>query len=85
MQTCAQVLVTAESLASDSQYSLARDTFRELLEYGAVPIVNENVRQLPRCPHVCVWQSRCASEVLFRRHRARPRPQLAACRPKPCD
>lgn len=46
MQTCAQVLVTAESMASDSQYSFARDTFEELLQYGAVPIVNENVRAL---------------------------------------
>jgi glutamate 5-kinase len=46
MQTCAQVLVTAESMSSDSQYSFARDTFEELLQYGAVPIVNENVRAL---------------------------------------
>lgn len=46
---CAQVLVTAESVASRSQCELARQTFRALFEYGAVPIVNENVR-LRRLP-----------------------------------
>jgi glutamate 5-kinase len=47
VQTCGQVLVTAESLATSSQYTLAKQTFTELLRLGAVPVVNENVR--PRC------------------------------------
>jgi glutamate 5-kinase len=45
MQICAQVLVTAESLASKRQYARAEATFSELLRFGVVPIVNENVRR----------------------------------------
>lgn len=48
MQTCAQVLVTAESLASSTQYALAKQTFTELLRMGSVPVVNENVRSHSR-------------------------------------
>jgi glutamate 5-kinase len=44
MQTCAQVLISAESLASKHQCLRAQRTFQELLGYGVVPIVNENVR-----------------------------------------
>lgn len=44
VQTCGQVLITAESFASSSQYALAKQTFAELLRLGAVPVVNENVR-----------------------------------------
>jgi hypothetical protein len=44
LQICGQVLVTAESLASPTQYTLAKQTFLELFQLGAVPIVNENVR-----------------------------------------
>lgn len=41
-QPCAQVLLTAENLVERSQYINARNTFGALLEYGVVPIVNEN-------------------------------------------
>eukprot|EP00892_Ulva_mutabilis_P004327 jgi/Ulvmu1/2266/UM013_0113.1 len=40
--TAAQVLVTAESLSSKSQYARAQSTFAELFHFGAIPIVNEN-------------------------------------------
>jgi hypothetical protein len=43
MQTCAQVLLTLENLADRSQYVNARNTFTELLAYGTIPVVNENV------------------------------------------
>jgi glutamate 5-kinase len=38
----AQVLLTAEDLASRQRFLNARRTFEKLLEMGAVPIVNEN-------------------------------------------
>jgi glutamate 5-kinase len=40
--TCAQVLLTLDNLANRDQYVNARNTFHELLAYGAVPVVNEN-------------------------------------------
>lgn len=43
LQTCAQVLLTLENLADRSQYINARNTFTELLAYGTIPVVNENV------------------------------------------
>jgi hypothetical protein len=46
MQTCAQVLLTLENLADRSQYVNARNTFTELLAYGTIPVVNENVSRL---------------------------------------
>ena len=39
---CAQVLLTLDNLSNRSSYINARNTFQELLAYGAVPIVNEN-------------------------------------------
>eukprot|EP00878_Enallax_costatus_P014066 GHUV01014710.1.p1 GENE.GHUV01014710.1~~GHUV01014710.1.p1 ORF type:complete len:460 (+),score=92.12 GHUV01014710.1:380-1759(+) len=39
---CAQVLLTLDNLADRSQYINARNTFTELLAYGAIPVVNEN-------------------------------------------
>lgn len=42
-QTCAQVLLTLENLADRNQYVNARNTFTELLAYGTIPVVNENV------------------------------------------
>lgn len=42
-QTCSQVLLTLENLADRSQYVNARNTFTELLAYGTIPVVNENV------------------------------------------
>lgn len=39
---CAQVLLTLDNLANRGQYVNARNTFVELLAYGAVPVVNEN-------------------------------------------
>ena len=42
-QTCAQVLVTLDNLADRGQYINVRNTFTELLAYGVVPVVNENV------------------------------------------
>ncbi len=44
LQKCAQLLLTLDNLANRSQYLNARTTFIELLSYGVVPIVNENVR-----------------------------------------
>ncbi|GAB4816496.1 hypothetical protein N2152v2_003542 [Parachlorella kessleri] len=38
----AQVLLTLDNLANRSQYINARNTFEELLRYGAIPVVNEN-------------------------------------------
>jgi len=40
--TCSQVLLTLENLSSRSTYYNAQNTFKELLEYGVIPIVNEN-------------------------------------------
>jgi hypothetical protein len=45
LQPCAQVLLTLDNLANRSQYINARNTFTELLAYGAIPVVNENVSQ----------------------------------------
>ncbi|GFH29989.1 PUA domain-containing protein, partial [Haematococcus lacustris] len=39
---CAQVLLTLDNLANRDQYLNARNTFTELLAYGAIPVVNEN-------------------------------------------
>eukprot|EP00199_Chlamydomonas_sp_CCMP681_P000607 CAMPEP_0119103234 /NCGR_PEP_ID=MMETSP1180-20130426/1718_1 /TAXON_ID=3052 ORGANISM="Chlamydomonas cf sp, Strain CCMP681" /NCGR_SAMPLE_ID=MMETSP1180 /ASSEMBLY_ACC=CAM_ASM_000741 /LENGTH=461 /DNA_ID=CAMNT_0007087685 /DNA_START=29 /DNA_END=1414 /DNA_ORIENTATION=+ len=39
---CAQVLLTLDNLANRDQYLNARNTFAELLAYGAIPVVNEN-------------------------------------------
>ena len=38
------MLLTLDNLADRGQYVNARNTFTELLAYGAVPVVNENVR-----------------------------------------
>ena len=43
LQTCAQVLATAESLVSKRQCRRVESTFTELLALDVVPIVNENV------------------------------------------
>ena len=42
VQTCAQVLLTLNNLSNRGPYLNARNTFQELLDYGTVPIVNEN-------------------------------------------
>jgi hypothetical protein len=52
LQTCAQVLLTLENLADRSQYVNARNTFTELLAYGTIPVVNENVS----CGDTCCLQ-----------------------------
>jgi glutamate 5-kinase len=39
---CAQVLLTHEALATRSNFLNIRDTLRELLSMGVIPIVNEN-------------------------------------------
>jgi hypothetical protein len=41
-QTIAQILLTRENLSQKHQYFNARNTMRELLRLGVVPIVNEN-------------------------------------------
>ncbi len=41
-QTAAQVLLTKDTMVNDSSRYNARNTFDELLNLGAVPIVNEN-------------------------------------------
>jgi glutamate 5-kinase len=40
--TCSQVLLTLDNLSEKQQYTNAVNTFHELLEYGVVPVVNEN-------------------------------------------
>lgn len=40
--TCSQVLLTLDNLSDRQQYNNAVNTFKELLEYGVVPVVNEN-------------------------------------------
>ncbi|HZK49508.1 MAG TPA: glutamate 5-kinase, partial [Thermoleophilia bacterium] len=40
--TTAQILLTAMDIAARSQYLNARNTLRRLLEWGCVPIINEN-------------------------------------------
>lgn len=37
------MLLTLDNLADRSQYINARNTFTELLAYGTIPVVNENV------------------------------------------
>eukprot|EP01024_Parvocaulis_polyphysoides_P055614 TRINITY_DN5717_c0_g1_i1.p1 TRINITY_DN5717_c0_g1~~TRINITY_DN5717_c0_g1_i1.p1 ORF type:complete len:405 (-),score=46.92 TRINITY_DN5717_c0_g1_i1:1380-2594(-) len=39
---CSQVLLTLDNWSSRQQYLNARNTFKELLEYGVIPVVNEN-------------------------------------------
>lgn len=46
------MLLTLDNLANRGQYINARNTFTELLAYGTIPIVNENVRW---------WQLLCAA------------------------
>jgi hypothetical protein len=43
LQTCSQVLLTLDNLADRSQYMNTRNTFTELLAYGTIPVINENV------------------------------------------
>ncbi|CAD7703855.1 unnamed protein product [Ostreobium quekettii] len=40
--TCAQVLLTNDSFVELAEYLNAKSTFKELLKYGAIPVVNEN-------------------------------------------
>ena len=42
MQTCAQVMLTLDNLAIQSQFANTASTFEELFAYGIVPVVNEN-------------------------------------------
>eukprot|EP01023_Acetabularia_acetabulum_P006784 TRINITY_DN12860_c0_g1_i1.p1 TRINITY_DN12860_c0_g1~~TRINITY_DN12860_c0_g1_i1.p1 ORF type:complete len:400 (-),score=60.42 TRINITY_DN12860_c0_g1_i1:531-1730(-) len=39
---CSQVLLTLDNWSSREQYLNARNTFKELLEYDVIPVVNEN-------------------------------------------
>lgn len=39
---CGQVLITLENVAKRNQYLNAQNTFRELFNFGVMPIVNEN-------------------------------------------
>lgn len=39
---CAQVLLTYDTFGDRTQYLNARNTFNELLRFGAIPVVNEN-------------------------------------------
>mmetsp|Transcript_20574 Transcript_20574/g.66746 ORF Transcript_20574/g.66746 Transcript_20574/m.66746 type:complete len:385 (-) Transcript_20574:85-1239(-) len=41
-QHCGQVLLTAADLSSSSKYANARNTVCQMLEWGVVPVVNEN-------------------------------------------
>ena len=41
-QTCAQILMTKYTMINDISRSNAQNTFRELLDLGVIPIVNEN-------------------------------------------
>jgi hypothetical protein len=49
------VLLTLDNLADRSQYLNARNTFTELLRYGAIPVVNENVGGLTSLRSCCTW------------------------------
>jgi glutamate 5-kinase len=40
--SCAQVLLTLENLSNRTQYQKAKQTFEQLFELGAIPVVNEN-------------------------------------------
>jgi glutamate 5-kinase len=53
-QTCSQVLLTLDNLADRSQYINARNTFTELLAYGTIPVVNENVSCAAEYSRVCL-------------------------------
>ena len=48
--------MTLDNLAEHSQYTNVRNTFTELLNYGVIPVVNENVSPLCLCVCVCPWQ-----------------------------
>lgn len=48
------MLLTLENLADRSQYVNARNTFTELLAYGTIPVVNENVSWDVRWPYTYV-------------------------------
>eukprot|EP00882_Tetradesmus_deserticola_P012459 GHRQ01013202.1.p1 GENE.GHRQ01013202.1~~GHRQ01013202.1.p1 ORF type:complete len:204 (+),score=62.82 GHRQ01013202.1:232-843(+) len=52
--TCSQVLLTLDNLAERSQYINARNTFTELLAYGTIPVVNENVSHA-QLESMCTW------------------------------
>lgn len=41
-QMCAQILMTKFTMINDISRANAQNTFRELLEFGVIPIVNEN-------------------------------------------
>ena len=69
-QKCAQVLLTLDNISIRNQYLNARNTLSELVQYGVVPIVNENdtvaVEELgigdndtlsaQVCTLTCVWE-----------------------------
>jgi hypothetical protein len=60
-QTCSQVLLTLDNLADRSQYINARNTFTELLAYGTIPVINENVSVGP----LLLQRSGCAQLALL--------------------
>ncbi|HQP11091.1 MAG TPA: glutamate 5-kinase, partial [Candidatus Omnitrophota bacterium] len=41
-QKCAQVLLTWDDFANRSRHNNARNTFRTMLDWGVIPVVNEN-------------------------------------------
>jgi glutamate 5-kinase len=71
-QRCAQVLLCLDNLANRGQYINARNTFIELLAYGTVPVVNENVCvttcmvwQPSSVPHTRLWDTVCDNLFLW--------------------
>lgn len=41
-QTCGQILITKDLILNETSWNNAKNTFRELLDLGVIPIVNEN-------------------------------------------
>ena len=41
-QTCGQILITKDLILNDTSWENAKNTFRELMDLGVIPIVNEN-------------------------------------------
>ena len=41
-QTCGQILITKDLILNETSWENAKNTFRELLDLGVIPVVNEN-------------------------------------------
>ena len=41
-QTCGQILITKDLILNETSWTNAKNTFRELMDLGVIPVVNEN-------------------------------------------